>query len=1038
MTIRLKLITVCCAAWASLAAGQTVRASLGGSVADASGKPIAGARIEIQDQDTGGKRNTISGPHGEFIVSSLNPGTYRIGVEREGFRQYVRTLQLAVNQEVHIDIPLLPGQRTEQVSVMSTAPLTRTDSAATGGVIDTRSLLGLPLDGRNFYELSLLLPGVVPAARGSAGSTRGDFAINVNGGREDANNFVLDGVYNGDPKLNGFAVNPPVDAIREFEVLTSSYNATFGRNAGGQVNVVTKSGTNQLHGTAYEFFRNAALDARNFFAPAGSPTPKFQRNQYGVSAGGPLVRNRTFLFGDYQGLHGREGITKITNVPTLAERNGDFSQSANPPANFPGNQIPKFFQDPRGAAIAALYPLPNRNTPGQNFLSSPVQRDRQEQFDLRLDHAVSEKSALAARYSFSDRTLYEPFTGPSNSLVPGFGDNVPRRAQNAMISETHVFTPAFLNEIRAGFDRVALRVIQENVNNNLNAKVGLPVISANALDAGLTFVTAAGYSPIGDESNNPQRGVTNNYEILDHATWTNGRHLVRFGGGYRILQQNAFRDVQSRGFISFSGLFTGNALAEMLLGLPTTTGVARLDNPQHLRGKNYSGFVEDTYRMRPDLTVTVGLRYEYNTPPVDAQDRANLFDPTTRTLVPVGTRGFPRGGFDPDRKDFGPRVGAAWSPGGRGLTVVRAGYGIYYDQSSLAPSEGLYFSPPYFDLRVFFPIPGLYNLSLQDPFPSNFPFGLPLSATGFQRNLRTPYMQHWSFGIQRQLGPSRLTEVGYVGSKGTRLYGARDINQPQPSIVPNAPRPLPQFGDVNLLESRGNSNYSSLQARFEQRLHAGLSALVSYTYAKSIDEGSSFFTSSGDPNFPQDSYNLRAERGRSNFDIRHRMSISYAYDLPFRGKLLGGWQTFGILSFQTGQPFTVALLPDFDNSNTGRSNLGFGANDRPNVIRNPNLSKRTPERWFDTSAFVIPPRGNFGNAGRNIVDGPGRQTVNVSVIKNTAITERATVQFRVEGFNLFNHANLGLPDNFVGSPSFGQVLAADNPRRIQLGLKVLF
>ncbi len=1022
----------------SLAVGQTVRASLGGTVSDSSGKAIAGARVEVQEQDTGRKRSALTGSHGEFIVSSLDPGTYRIGVEREGFRQHTQTVQLSVNQEVHLDIPLLPGQRTDQVSVMGTAPLTRTESAAAGGVIDTRTLLGLPLDGRNFYELSLLLPGVVPAARGSAGSVRGDFAINVNGGREDANNFVLDGVYNGDPKLNGFAVNPPVDAIREFEVLTSSYNATFGRNAGAQVNVVTKSGTNQFHGTAYEFFRNAALDERNYFAPADSSAPRFQRNQFGVSAGGPLVKNRTFIFGDYQGLRGREGITQITNVPTLAERSGDFSRSANPPANFPGGQVPGFLQDPTGAAIAALYPLPNRNVPGQNYISSPLQRDRQDQFDLRLDHSLSPNSAIAARYSFGDRTLFEPFTGPTNALIPGFGDTVPRRAQNAMISETHVFTPAFLNEFRAGFDRVALHVTQQNVNNNLNSKAGLPVISTNARDAGLTFISAAGYSPIGDESNNPQRGVTNNYEILDHATWTNGRHLLRFGGGYRILQQNAYRDVQSRGFISFSGLLLGNPLAEMLLGYPTTSGVARLDNPQHLRGRNYSAFAEDTYRLRPDLTVTLGLRYEYNTPPVDAQDRANLFDTATKTLVPVGKNGFPRGGFDPVRTNFAPRLGLAWSPGGRGSTVVRAGYGIYFDQSSLAPSEGLYFSPPYFDLRVFFPIQGLYTLSLRDPFPSNFPFGLPLSATAFQRNLQTPYMQHWNFGVQHQLGRSRLVEAGYVGSKGTRLYGARDINQPHPSLIPNNPRPLPQYGDINLLESRGNSNYNSLQARFEQRLHAGLSALVSYTYAKSIDEGSSFFTSSGDPNFPQDSYNLAAERGRSNFDVRHRMSISYAYDLPFRGRLLGGWQTFGILTFQTGQPFTVALLPDFDNSNTGRSNLGFGANDRPNLVRNPNLSNRTPQRWFDTGAFVTPPYGTFGNAGRNVVDGPGRQTVNVSLIKNTSIAERTTLQFRAEVFNLLDRANFNLPDNFVGSPSFGQVLSADNPRRIQLGLKLLF
>jgi hypothetical protein len=1027
-----------------LSLGQTVRGSIGGSVADTSGKPVPGARVDVIEGDTGRKRSATTDSRGDFTVTSLSPGTYRIDVERDGFRRYLQTIELAVNQEVHVDVPLLPGQRTEQVSVFGLAPLTRTESAAIGGVIDTRSILGLPLDGRNFYELSLLLPGVVPPAPGSAGSVRGDFAINVNGGREDANNFLLDGVYNGDPKLNGFAVNPPVDAIREFEVLASAYDTSFGRNAGGQVNVVMKSGTNQLHGTVYEFFRNADLNARNFFAPPDQPSPQYQRNQFGASAGAPVVKNRTFVFADYQGTRLRDGITTIANVPTLAERNGDFSQSASPPVNplsgqpFPGNQIPKYYLDPVGVAIANLYPLPNRNVPGANYISSPAGRDRDDQFDVRVDHMVSPRSEISARYSFSDRLLYEPFTGPSYSLVPGYGDNVPRRAQNAMIGETHVFTPSLLNEVRAGFDRVALRVTQENVNNNLNAKVGLPVISTNPRDTGLSFISAPGYSPIGDESNNPQRGVTNDYQVLDQATWTTGRHLVRFGFDFRILQQNAFRDVEARGLIDFSGLIAGNALAELLLGAPTTTGVARLDNPEHLRGKSYDGFAQDTFRVRPDLTITFGLRYEYNTPPVDAQNRANLFDPAAGNLVQVGTDGLPRGGFNPDRRDFAPRAGVAWSPGGKGKTVLRAGYGIYYDQSSLAPSEGLYFSPPYFNLQLFFPVQGVYNLTLDNPFPADFPFGVPMSATAFQRDMRTPYMQQWNVNVQRQLGASRLLEVGYVASKGTHLYGARDINQPQPSDAATYQRPLPQFADIDILQSGGNSSYNSLQARFEQRLHAGLSALASYTYAKSIDDGSSFFTSTGDPNFPQNSYDLKAERGRSNFDIRHRASISFAYDLPFKGRLWGGWQTFGILTFQTGQPFTVALQPYFDNANTGISNLGFGANDRPDVIRNPNISTRTPQQWFDTSAFVIPPRGNFGNAGRNIVTGPGSQTVNVSLIRNVRIAERTTLQFRAESFNLLNHTNFGLPDNFVGDAAFGQVLSAADPRRFQLGLKVLF
>lgn len=356
---------------------QTVRSSIGGTVTDSSGGALASTRVQLVQVETNQTRSATTNQRGDFTFTLLPPGEYRLEVERDGFRKHVQRLTLLVNQEVRIDVPLLAGQRTDEVSVSATAPLTRTDSAALGGVIETRQIQGLPLDGRNFYELSLLLPGVVPAAQGSAGSARGDFAINVNGAREDANNFLLDGMYNGDPKLNGFAVNPPVDAIREFEVATSTYDASFGRNAGGQVNVIPRSGTNDPHGTVYEFFRNTAMDARNFFAPERE---KYNRNQFGASLGAALRKNRTFLFGDYEGRRVREGIPRVTNVPTAAERTGDFSKSALPAIDvltgqpIPGGRIPSFLLSPIGLAVANLYPLPNRNVPGANFVSAPVLR----------------------------------------------------------------------------------------------------------------------------------------------------------------------------------------------------------------------------------------------------------------------------------------------------------------------------------------------------------------------------------------------------------------------------------------------------------------------------------------------------------------------------------------------------------------------------------------------------------------------------------------------------------------------------------------
>jgi len=1036
------------------AAAQTHRASLRGIIYDANGAAIPSAAIKLTSLATGEVRETTSGAEGSYAFSSLPPGLYELAITKTQFMPQTQKIELLVNQELRKDITLQIGELPAGVIDATYEASLQKENASLGTVIENRQITGLPLDGRNFYELSLLVPGAVPPAQGSAGSARGDFAFSVNGAREDANNFLLDGVYNVDPKLNTFGVRPSVEAIREFQMLTSTYDASFGRNPGAQVNVILNSGSNDFHGSAFEFHRNAAFDARNFFAPASEPKPKYIRNQFGGSLGGPISRNRTFFFADYEGTRSREGITRITNVPTALERAGNFSQSlfgvpANPFTGMPFTNgiIPDFFIHPIGRAIAALYPLPNRNEPFQNFVSSPILRDDNDSFDARVDHKLNDRADLVFRYSFGDRDLFEPFTGPTFSLVPGFGDTVNRRSQNAMAALTLLITPNLVNESRVAFSRVASSVQQEA--SVLNSQVGLPTISPRERDLGLSFITITGFSPLGDEGNNPQNSVTNVYQFLNNSSYVHGNHLVKFGADLRFSQQNAFRDVESRGRLQFSPFLTltNNALADLLLGFPLLTSVARVDNPQQIRTESYNFFINDSYRIRPRFTLNAGLRYEYNSPPVDAEDRANVYDVVTHSLVRVGTNGVPRSGFEPDKNNFAPRVGFAWSIGEDEKTVLRGGYGIYYDQSPLAPAEALYFNSPFFDNNIFFPFPGL-PLTLNDPFPAFFPFPLPDSALAIQRDLRTGYMQHWNFNVERQIGSKSVVEVAYVGSKGTKLLTARDINQPQPGVLspglPFVPRPDPRFDDIDLLESRANSNYNALQMRFQQRLTRGFSALASYTWSKSIDDASNFFTSAGDPNFPQNSYNVAAERGRSNFDVSHRLSVSYSYALPFRhvdgvaGKLVNGWETFGIVTLQTGRPFTVALLSEIDNSGTGRSILGFGANDRPNLVGNPELSNQTTSQWFNTATFAFPAPGTFGNAGRNILEGPGFQSVNASLVKNTALTESVKLQFRAEAFNLFNHPNFNLPDNFLGSPTFGRITSARDPRHIQFGLKLLF
>jgi outer membrane receptor protein involved in Fe transport len=1030
---------------------QAPGAAVRGEVRDASGAIAPGAIVTLAQTSTNLVRTTTTAPDGQYVIPSLPPGRYRLEIAQAGFKTYVETFELFVSQDLRVDVALQVGAPAEQVLVEAPAIALERDSAKVSAVIDNGLVVNMPLDGRNFLELALLSPGTAPAAQGSASSVRGDFAFTAAGGREDANGFLLDGVDNVDPKLNTPAVRPAVDAIREFEVATSSYETAIGRYGAGQVNVVLKSGSNSLQGTAYGFFRNGSLDARNFFAPGDEPAPDYRRNQFGGSIGGPIAKDRLFFFADYEGTRTKEGITQVTNVPTAAERAGDFSQSVLPaPINpftfqrFPGDRLPAEFINPIGSALAALYPLPNRSAPLANYVSSPNLDDRNDQFDLRVDRPMGGKLDLSARYSFTDRTLYEPFAGPGFALVPGFGNTLDRRGQNFVASGLSILSPRLLNEARFGYTRVANQVNQEGQGTSINNQIGLPELSSNPRDWGLSFTTVTGYSSLGQEYNNPQKGITDAFQFVDTLTWSPGAHLLKAGFDLRAVKQDAFRDVQARGNLTFTPFaYTGNALADLLLGLPTLTVGSELDNPQRLRTENLGLFVQDQWRASSTLTLTAGLRYELTSPPVDADDRATIYDATTGTLVQVGTAGVPRAGYETDGNNFAPRFGVAWSASDK--MVFRGAYGLYYNQSALAPSEGLYFSDPYFHLDFYFPAQGLPPLTLHDPFPANFPIPSPQSGFTFQRDLATPYLQQFSVSVQRQIGATRSVQAAYVGSRGSSLITGRDLNQPRPSTQAPNLRPNPFFSDITILESAGRSSYNSLQLQFEQRNVSGLSLLAAYTLGQSEDNASGFFTSAGDPNFPQDSLDLDAEYGRSGFDVRHRLSVGFAWELPFGedsdgfvGALISDWQLSGVVTLQSGRPFTVALLPEIDNSNTGRGNLGFGNNDRPNLVGEPDVSDPSAERWFSTDAFVFPPFGTFGDAGRNTVNGPGYQNVNLAVMKQLPLSDQVRLQLRLESFNLFNHTNFNLPDNFLGSPTFGQVLSAQSPRRFQLGAKVIF
>ena len=1004
------------------AAAQGQRASLRGTVLSPNGEPAGNMELRIINEATNETRRVTSDDEGRYAVAELDPGRYRIEVDDKRYRTFAARVELAVRQDQRMDLPLAL-ETFAVVDVRGSSVTVERDSPALTTRIDNRLVTELPLDGRNFLELSLLAPGTAPAPQGSASSVRGDFALVVNGAREDFTGYLLDGIYNVDPKLGTVGVRPPVDAIREFEVRTSTYDATFGRNAGGQINIVTHSGSNRFTGAAYEFYRNGSFASRNYFAPKGEDAPDYSRHQLGGAIGGPIKKDRTFFFADYELTRLREGITRVTNVPDLS------------------TFLPPLGSDPRGLAILGLYPAPNRSTLGANFVSSPTLRDGIHQFDGRIDQAISGGNRLTLRYSFSDRDLYEPFAGPGFSSLPGFGNDVTRRAQNFLASYTHAASSTLVNDLRFGFNRVQIGVFPED-NGITNASVGLPAFSSDPRHVPLSFITVQGYSPLGHEYNNPQESTSNTVQILNTAAWSRGSHLVKLGGEWYGIRQSARRDVQARGFLNFiDGYATGSALMDLLFGFPVLTGGAALDNPQNLRASSWSLFAHDDWRASPSLTISAGVRYDYAVPPYDQDDRANLYDVATGQLVQVGAGGVPRGGYEADRNNFAPRVGFAWSAGPEAPTVVRGGYGIYYNTGALATSEGLYFNPPFFNLRVFFPFQGLPPITLADPFPATFPIPVPPSATAFQRDLETPWMQHWNLTVQRAIGRSRSVELSYVGSRGHALISARDANQPAPSASPFNPRPNPAFGDITLIESRATSSYNAIQLKVQQRMEGGLSALLSYTYGKSTDDASGFFTSAGDANFPQNSLDPDAEEARSSFDVRHRASLGFSWDLPFSGNVwVRDWQLHGIVTFNSGRPFTVALHPDIDQSNTGRSNLGFGNNDRPNVSGDGSVpaGDRTADRWFNTAAFSFPAFGSFGNAGRNILEGPGYRNLSLGIARLVPIGANARLQLRLEAFNLFNTDNFDLPDAFLGSPTFGRILSAGSPRRIQFGVKALF
>jgi Carboxypeptidase regulatory-like domain/TonB dependent receptor len=1020
------------------ALGQITTGSVSGYVFDPSLRGIPNAKVTVVEPERSLTRAATTDSTGFYRIPDLPPASYRLAAAATGFAvSPFQELPLAVDQQARIDVHLALAGQEQSITVRGLESAIPTESSDLGIVIDQQRTEGLPLNERDFLQLALLTPGVAPPVEGSELASRAAFAMQANGAREDTNNFLLDGVDNNDQDTNRYVLQPPVDTVQEFKIATNSYSAEYGRNAGAQVNVITRSGTNELHGFAYDYLRNRVLDATNSFNPDGSA--KLIRNQFGAGAGGPLVKNKTFFFVNFDALRGLQGLPQYGTVPTLAERQGDLSGLGTPVIDpfsgqpFPNNVIPPSRISPFAGKVLGLFPLPTSSGLSGNFFGQPVENDANTQFTGRLDHQLTSRNQLTLRYSYGRKNLFEPFTQESTEL-PGFGDYVYDRGHNAMIHLQSNVDPGSINSLTIGLNRATRDIYQQNYQTDVNQLWGVNYLPTQPRDFGYPSFSVTGFSHVGDVTEIPIIRAENTYQINDVLSIVRGSHGIKIGAEVRRIQQNGFLDIYSRGSISFSGAISGSGVSDLLLGFPSFTLQSQSNNPQTQRTTSTGVFVQDDWKVNRCLTLNLGLRYEYNSPPVDPYNRMSAFNLATGTIAQVGTDGVSRSGIRPDYTNFAPRVGFAYALDSN--TVLRGGYGIYYDAGTLTVNSAMYFNPPYFNIYVFFPTQASL-LTMANPFPLNGGYSPPATLSTLDPNLTTAYIQSWNLNLQREVHGVGTFSVAYAGSKGTHLIRSLDLNQPYPGPGPISSRaPYPQYSNIFFAESSADSEYQSLQFSFNRRLARGLSVLAAYTFSKSMDDTSAFLGTTGDPNFPQNSHDYHAEHALSSFDTPQRAVIAYVYDLPFRNRLLRHLETAAIITAQSGQPFTPIL--EEDNSNTGNIGGQFGS-DRPNVVGNPSLPDPSAAEWFNTSAFAIPAPYTFGNAGRNILRGPGLATVDMSLSRRFQIAERASLLVQAQAFNMLNRENLNLPDLYVDSPAtFGKIFSAKDPRQVQLAMRFSF
>ena len=984
-------------------------AAVVGTVRDPQQAVISGASVTLKNLDTGVVQTAKTDGSGAYEFPFVKPGKYSLKAEQKGFETFVENqFTLAVDDRSRIDPVLRVGEASTMITVEAAAGGVQTESANLGEVITSKQISEIPLNGRFFLDLALMTAGTVAPSTNNrtflaVPSGIGISGINASGTREDATNYVMDGINLSDMAQNQITFQPNIEMIQEFKVLTNAFSAEYGRNAGIIITGVSKSGTNGFHGSAFEFVRNEKFDAKNFFDAPGPIIP-FKRNVFGYSVGGPIRKNRTFFFTSYEGRQGREVASLKTQVPTPAQRAG--------------------VTNPVILKLLGIVPLSNDPT-GTFFVGSAPRKRILNQFTGRFDHNFSDRAFLFGNFISNRDERTEPTLQGNN--LPGFGDTRPAKRYLLSLGFTYVFAPTITNELRAGLNRVSI--------------VFGPDDKANPADFGITSpslvfpqIMAPGSLVFGGISGFPQGRGDTTFQYSDSLSWIHGKHALKFGADFRRFRNNNYAG-GTGGVINFPNL------AAFLAGTVSSATETSLAANPALRVAAFGAFAEDTFKVSPKLTLNFGLRWEYNGVPSEIHNRLGVYEFAQNKVVQIGTNGVDSI-YNRQFTNFGPRFGLAYDLTGKGKTVLRAGAGIYYDEpvANIVSASG---SNPPFVLSV----NNTSNVNIANPFAA--PPGAGSAIQAVDPNFKSGVVYSYNVNIQHEAFGT-VFQASYVGSQGRHLRLIGDYNQ---GI--NGVRPIPNFQSITVQESVSNSDYNGMWLSANKRLSKGLTVSATYTFSKSIDDNS---VGSSNPQI-QNFYNIAAERALSDFDARHRFTLTGVYLLPFTAengfvkRIVGGWSISPIVNMQSGSPFspiiplTATLAPGATPTPGVIYNSGsLEQYDRPDYVAGQPLTvpNPSPSQWLNPKAFVRHNLG-FGNAGRNILTGPGLQDVDLGLSKNTTIRERFSLQFRAEAFNLLNHPNFTQPQNNITATTYGQITATrstrgdlGSSRQLQLGMKLIF